>query len=294
MNKVIDLISRMWALNGSLPKREQLVADFVLNNLDKISFLSQHEIAQAAGVSVATVNRFSVTTGCEGFRDFKIRLAQSVAVSQQYFENNAYSSDTSEAGQLVNQVFGRITETLSVARSQLEGQPIDEAITLLSQVRRIVFFGVGGGSANVAREASNRFFRLGIPAEAHADGYMQRMLASTLNEGDLAFAISSTGQPAELLDSVAIARQYGASTLSLTKTGSDLAAQTDLSIQVELPEDPDIYKPSASRVVLIAIIDVLATGTARKRPDIVRENLRRIRTSLLPLSKDSDPKPIGD
>jgi hypothetical protein len=47
-------------------------------------------------------------------------------------------------------------------------------------------------------------------------------------------------------------------------------------------------------VVLIAIIDVLATGTARKRPDIVRENLRRIRTSLLPLSKDSDPKPIGD
>jgi hypothetical protein len=54
-----------------------------------------------------------------------------------------------------------------------------------------------------------------------------------------------------------------------------------------------IYKPSASRVVLIAIIDVLATGTARKRPDIVRENLRRIRTSLLPLSKDSDPKPIA-
>jgi hypothetical protein len=46
--------------------------------------------------------------------------------------------------------------------------------------------------------------------------------------------------------------------------------------------------------VFIAIIDVLAAGAARKRPNRVKENLRRIRTSLLPLSKDVGPKPIGD
>ena len=292
MPKIIDIISHMRALVGTFPKREQLVADFVLASLEEISFLSQHEIAEATNVSVATVNRFCTTIGCDGFRDFQIRLAQSVAVSMQYL--GGPSGDQSESGQLVTQVFSTLVDTLTLARSQLDGQLIEQATDILANAHRIAFLGVGGGSANVAREGANRFFRLGIPSEAHADGYLQRMLSSTLTERDGLVAISSSGQPAELLDSVSIAKQYGATTISLTKTGSDLAKLADISIQIDIPEDQDIYKPSASRLVYIAIVDVLAAGAARKRPERVKENLRRIRTSLLPLSKDSGPKPIGD
>ena len=292
MLEVIDLISHVRTLNGAFPKREQLVADFVLANLEGISFLSQHEIAAATEVSVATVNRFCTTIGCEGFRDFQIRLAQNVAVSLQYL--GGASADQSETGQLVTQVFSTLVDTLTLVRGQLDSEAIEQATDKLADARRIAFLGVGGGSANVAREGANRFFRLGIPAEAHADGYLQRMLSSTLIEGDVLVAISSSGQPAELLDSIAIAKQYGATTISLTKTGSDLALLTDISIQIDIPEDQDIYKPSASRLVYIAIVDVLAAGAARKRPERVKENLRRIRTSLLPLTKDPGPKPIGD
>ena len=292
MYKVIDIISHMRALEGTFPKREQLVAIFILKNLENISFLSQYEIAAAANVSVATVNRFCTTVGCEGFRDFKIRLAQSVAVSLQYL--GGPSGDQSESGQLVTQVFSTLVDNLALARTQLDGEVLEKATDVLANAHRIAFLGVGGGSANVAREGANRFFRLGIPSEAHSDGYLQRMISSTLQKGDVLVAISASGQPAELLDSVSIAKQYGAITISLTKTSSDLSLLTDISIQIVIPEDQDIYKPSASRLVYIAIVDILAAGAARKRPELVKENLRRIRTSLLPLSKDSGPKPIGD
>lgn len=292
MFKVIDIISHMRALEGTFPKREQLVAIFILKNLENISFLSQYEIAAAANVSVATVNRFCTTVGCEGFRDFKIRLAQSVAVSLQYL--GGPSGDQSESGQLVTQVFSTLVDNLALARTQLDGEVLEKATDVLANAHRIAFLGVGGGSANVAREGANRFFRLGIPSEAHSDGYLQRMISSTLQKGDVLVAISASGQPAELLDSVSIAKQYGAITISLTKTSSDLSLLTDISIQIDIPEDQDIYKPSASRLVYIAIVDILAAGAARKRPELVKENLRRIRTSLLPLSKDSGPKPIGD
>ncbi|WP_162653422.1 MurR/RpiR family transcriptional regulator [Lentilitoribacter sp. Alg239-R112] len=292
MPKVIDIISNMRSLLGSLPKREQLVAEFVLTNLDQISFLSQNEIAKAANVSVATVNRFCTSIGCEGFRDFQIRMAQSVAVGMQYLDNR--SGDMSISGQLVSQVFGNLIDTLKLTGSQLDGQQIEEAAEVLANAHRIGFLGVGGGSANVAREGANRFFRLGIPAESHSDGFLQRMVASTYSDGDVLVAISSSGQPAELLDSVTIARQYGASTISLTKKGSELSAITDISIQVDIPEDQDIYAPTSSRLAYLAIVDVLAAGAARKRPEQVKENLRRIRTSLAPLYKDTGPKPIGD
>ena len=292
MYNVIDIISHMRALEGTFPKREQLVAIFILKNLENISFLSQYEIAAAANVSVATVNRFCTTVGCEGFRDFKIRLAQSVAVSLQYL--GGPSGDQSESGQLVTQVFSTLVDNLALARTQLDGEVLEKATDVLANAHRIAFLGVGGGSANVAREGANRFFRLGIPSEAHSDGYLQRMISSTLQKGDVLVAISASGQPAELLDSVSIAKQYGAITISLTKTSSDLSLLTDISIQIDIPEDQDIYKPSTSRLVYIAIVDILAAGAARKRPELVKENLRRIRTSLLPLSKDSGPKPIGD
>ncbi|WP_417408083.1 MurR/RpiR family transcriptional regulator [Hoeflea sp.] len=292
MNKVIDIILQMRQLDGQLPKREQRVADFVLANLEQAAYLRQSEIAKAAGVSDATVNRFCISLGCEGFRDFKIRLTQSVAVSLQYL--GGPGNDNSVSDQLVVQVFGALVDTLNLVRSQLDSAAIEAAIDLLAGARRIAFFGVGGGSANVAREGANRFFRLGVPAEAHADGYFQRMLASTLEKGDLVFAISQSGSPAELLDSVAIARQYGVRSISLTKRGSELARATDVSIEIDIPEDHDIYKPSASRLAYIAIIDVLAAGTARRRPEQVKEYLRRIRTSLVPLSSDPGPKPIGD
>ena len=292
MAAVIDIISQLRSLSGTFPKREQRVADFVLANLENIAFLRQAEIAEKANVSVATVNRFCVSLGCEGFQDFKIRLAQNVAISLQYMGDA--SGDTSEAHQVIGQVFGALVDSLNLARSQLHSTSIEQAIDALEKANRILFVGVGGGSANVAREGAYRFFRLGIPAEAHADGYLQRMVASTFKEGDLVFSISASGQPAELLDSVAIARQYGATTISLTKSGSPLAAATDISIEINIPEDQDIYKPTASRLVFIAIIDVLAAGTARRRPEKVKEYLRRIRTSLTPLSSDTGPKPIGD
>lgn len=292
MNKVIDIISQLRKLDGQFPKREQRVADYIIANVETVAYQSQNEIARAADVSDATVSRFCQTIGCDGFKDFKINLAQSVAVGLQYMGNS--HGDESISDQLVSQVFGTLVDTLNIARSQLDADALKASIDVLAEAKRIVFFGVGGGSSNIAREGANRFFRLGVPSEAHADGYFQRMLASTLGEGDVVFAISSSGTPVELLDSVAIAKQYGAQTISLTRAKSKLSKATDISIEIDIPEDQDIYKPSASRLVFAAIVDVLASGVARKRPEPVKEYLRRIRTSLVSLSKDVGPTPIGD
>ncbi len=289
---IIDVISNMRSLDGSFAKGEQRVADFVLGNLERIAHMRLSEVANKADVSVATVNRFCQTVGCEGFKDFKITIAQAVAVSMQYL--GGPSDVSSPTDQLGIRVFSGLVDTLNIARGQLDENQTEAAIDTLTNANRILFFGVGGGSSIVAQEGVNRFFRLGIPAEAYSDGYLQRMLASTLKKDDVLFAISSSVTPRELLESVAAARQYGASSISLTKTGSKLARATDVSLEVDLPEDQDIFKPTASRLVFMAIVDVLATGVAETRPEIVKENLRRIRTTLLPLAEDVGPKPIGD
>lgn len=292
MSPSADIISRLRELNGTFPAREQQVADFVLDNLELVVRTNLTEIAKASGVSVATVNRFCQSLGCKGFKEFKIIFAQNVAVSLQYLHRPG--NGVSSTDRLTDQIFGTLVETLGIAQRQLDPDCLNQAIALLAKARRIAFLGVGGGSTTVAAEAANRFFRLGIPSEAQSDGYLQRMLVSTFGPGDVVFAISATGSPQELIDSVGIAKQYGAKSLSLTQANSPLSAACDLSILINLPEDPDIYKPTASRLVFMAIMDILAAGVARTRPEKTHENLRRIRSSLVAISHDTRPGPIGD
>ena len=146
----------------------------------------------------------------------------------------------------------------------------------------------------MAFDAANRFFRLGIPAQSQSDGYLQRMLASTLGAEDVVFAISTSGRPTEIIHSAAIARQYGAKVISLTNPDSPLAAESDLVISINMPENPDIYKPTATRHAFLATIDVIATAVARRMPDQAKEKLRRIRSSLLTLNPPTGHQPIGD
>lgn len=90
------------------------------------------EVAEAADVSVATVNRFCQTVGCGGFKDFKIIVAQSAAVSMQYLTTNGTGANADTA---------------------------TEVIKVIANADRLVFFGLGGGSSTVAIEGANRFFR---------------------------------------------------------------------------------------------------------------------------------------
>ena len=88
MNAAYDLISRLRDLDGKLNAREQRVATYVLENFGSVVEATLGEVAAAAEVSEPTVIRFCRTLGCEGFKDFKLRLAQNVAVSLQSLENS--------------------------------------------------------------------------------------------------------------------------------------------------------------------------------------------------------------
>ena len=84
--RVADVISELRKHDGNFAAREQKVADFVKANLNTVSDMTIAKVAEAADVSTPTVIRFCRTLGCDGFREFKLRLAQNLAVSQQYLQ----------------------------------------------------------------------------------------------------------------------------------------------------------------------------------------------------------------
>jgi DNA-binding MurR/RpiR family transcriptional regulator len=288
----IDIILKLRTVVDSLSASERQVAAFILDDLERATCSTVSDVSEAVGVSEPTVIRFCRSLGCEGFKDFKIRLARNLAVSLQYINSGTPAANDRPA--FSDLVFGSLVETLKEARHQLDASVIEKAAIAIDGARQVAFYGVGGGSSIVAQDAANRFFRLGVPATFHCDGYLQRMQASTLGKEDVVVAISATGRPRELIDSLSIARQYGATTMALTRPGTPLTEVADVVIGLDLPEHPDIFKPTATRLVFLCVIDVLATQVGYMRSEHVRETLRRIRASLSSLHEAVGPQPIGD
>ncbi len=289
----VDLISNLRQLHGSFAAREQKVADFVSAHLEEISAMTIAELAGAAGVSTPTVVRFCRTMGCDGFREFKLRLAQNLAVSLQYLAPS--HRDAPEGGvSAVDQILGALYATVNVMRQQLDPARMDAAVTALASAGQIVVAGVGGGSTMVAQEAANRLFRLGIPAVAVSDSYLLQMRAATLRRGDVLLLVSTSGEAAEIANAAGIAGGYGATTIAITRPGSRLAQEASVVIEADLPEDPDILKPTASRYAHLVIVDALAMSVAQARSAETTENLRRIRASLTAYHGRTGPQPLGD
>lgn len=289
----VDVISNLRKADGQLSAREQKVADFVSGNLERISGMTIAEVAKACDVSTPTVVRFCRTMGCDGFREFKIRLAQNLAVSLQYLDVGDRPESETSSG-FLDQVIGALSASLNVMRKQLDGDVFEAAKDHIAGASTVLVGGVGGGSSMLAQEASNRLFRLGVPTVAVSDSYLLQMRAATLSKSDVMLLISSSGEADEIVSAAEIAAGYGAATLAITKSGSTLARSVDCALQIDLPEDPDIYKPTASRYAYLVIIDALAMAVAQLRSDHTTENLRRIRASLTAYHGRTGPQPLGD
>ena len=137
-----------------------------------------------------------------------------------------------------------------------------------------------GASGSVALDAQHKFFRFGMPAIAHTDFINQRMICSMLDKNDVAVFISYTGRTDAVITNAALAQKCGAAIVGITTKGSPLAAQCDYILNANIIENTDLFTPMTSRIIHLAIIDMLATNVALKFGDRVEDNIKAIKSSL--------------
>ena len=266
------LLDRIQNGLDQLRPSEQRVARFVLRHPNLVINLSFPEIAAQTGVSQPTVARFCTAAGFSGYRDFKLRLAQSLANGVPFVHRDVNLKDSmAEVGA---KVFDRAIAALITVRNHLDPLALDRATSLLAQARKIEFYGAGN-SGIVAMDAQHKFFRLGAPAVAYSDPHVHAMAASLLCAGDAVVAISGSGSTLDLMRSVEIARGAGADVIAITSSDSPLARLATVTLFADVPEDLDVYAPMTSRLVHLAIIDVLSVGVAVMRGPALGARLKR-------------------
>ncbi|PWE57621.1 MurR/RpiR family transcriptional regulator [Metarhizobium album] len=277
-----NIIEVIRTLRPELRKSDRKVADVVLEDPRRILNATVGETAALAEVSQPTVLRFSTAIGCNGFQDFKIRLAQSLALGTP--ATHSVLLDTDEPEVVAEKIFDYTMTSLDWARSRLDKAALHKAIDILAAARSIEFFGFGA-SGIVARDAQQKFPLFGVPCGAQLDSHQQVMVATMMNPGDVAFMISNTGTTRSIIEIARIARENGASVIGLTGSDSPLASYCDVPLVVETLENTNMYTPTISRIAALVVIDILSTSVAMRRPAEDQARIHRMKRQLSDMRK---------
>lgn len=284
--KPLNIINAIELRRPELRKSECKVADFILQQPDRIMHLRIVDLAEQAGVSEPTVVRFCRAVGCDGFQEFKLMMAQHVAHSPSYEEFSLNEHDS--AREYTIKVFDSVMDTMKKVRDSLDIRAIEAAISVLQRASRVEFYGFGASSP-VATDAQHKFFRLQIPSSAYSDPHIQAMSAMSLKPGDVVVAISQSGRTQALIDGMALVKEAQATIIGLAPSGTPVANQCDIPLHIDVKEDIENYTPLPSRMAHMAVIDILAVGVSKAKGPAISEHLQKIHRglqSLRQLDKD--------
>lgn len=262
---------------SSMRKSEIKVADYVALNSASVIHMRIVDIAQEALVSEPTIVRFCRAIHCNGFQEFKVKLAQDLAVANNIGQFAIAEDDSIE--DICEKVADTTIQRLHEVKDQLLPQQIAAATSVISKARRLEFYGFGA-SAAVATDALHKFFRLQIATAAYSDPHMQSMSAVTLNEQDVVVAISQSGRTKDLLHSIKLAQTYGATVICMAPEGTPISKEADIPIYINIDEDTDQFTPMTSRIAYLMVIDMLAISVTQRRGPEFIEHLDAIKQSI--------------
>jgi len=266
---------------------EQKVARFILSDLNYAASASIGELADKVQVSHASITRLARALQCNNVRDLKLKLAQSVAVGERFMTESTVEKKDIPA------IYAAITEILQLNIGLIRQEMIDEASDLMIQAPKVLIYGVGGGSSIMAQECHHRLFRLCVQSNAYSDPLLMRMTAASVDKGDVVLCLSLSGYCPEVEAAVQIAKDYGSQIIAICPD-SRLSKLADVHLPILTQESDFIYKPSASRYVMLAAIDILVSQIAVLNQRKSREKLRRIKHELDEHRHGPERLPLGD
>ena len=143
MDRYKEIKEKITSKYNSLPKNQKKIADYFINNFDKIPFVNVQDLSIATGASVASVVRFSQRAGFKGFSELRDSITGSLQkelTNKQIFplfEKRRVEEDL--LTEVANLDIKNINDTLNL----VERKTFDFVIDRISRAERVFTAGLG-------------------------------------------------------------------------------------------------------------------------------------------------------
>ncbi len=271
LEKIAEIMDRA-------PTARRAVLALILEDPQRVLDETFETLAQRANSSVPTIMRTCRDLGYPGLREFKLALAQELAVGGSPLNRRVRIDDD------IQQVIAKVTRgaaaVINSVQAQLDAQAVQAAADAMVQGSRVDCYGVGVTSNFMASDLQARLYRLGLASNAYLDPHLQLISAATIGPRGVVMAITYVGGMPSLLEAVDVARSQGATIIALTQPGSQLAAMSDIVLSVEVAPDPVMPVGPEAYLAHLTVIEILTVLVAQRLGDKAVHRLSNIQHTL--------------
>ncbi|TQS71133.1 MurR/RpiR family transcriptional regulator [Ornithinibacillus gellani] len=278
LNNTQNCLARIRNNYGQFSDKELLIANFILENPDRVIHYTINQIAEELRIADSTVFRFCKRIGFKGFQAMKIALAAEIV--SPINEINEKIEENDSIGVITEKIFRSNIKTIEDTLQIQDEHLITKTVNAIMKANKVHFFG-SGGSAIVALDAYHKFIRSGIHANADLDSHLQIMSASQMDENDVAILISLSGSTKDLLEISQVLKKNNVPIIAITNFAkSYLTENADISLFTISDETDFRLEALSSRIAQLSIIDVLYTNVMIATKESGRKALQKMRESV--------------
>lgn len=250
-----DIIQFITSHYGDLTDAEKQVADYLINHFNNAIQMSVQALSKNAGVSPATPVRLAQKMGFNGYKDFRLSLAQRITHHEDLIlDMNQTTNSVSES---VEKVLSAEIESLKLTLNNIDMAALQEISERIKKANQILFFGAGT-SQLVCSDSAIKFKRAGKLTYSTDDVYSAAVTLSNFTEKDIVICVSHSGETESACKLLTLANKLNLYKIAITTFDkSSLCKYADKILYTQTRESPLHKIALTSRVSQLAMMDAL-------------------------------------
>ncbi|MBA8809785.1 MurR/RpiR family transcriptional regulator [Promicromonospora sukumoe] len=266
-----DVLVRLRRALPTLRPAEARVAQTVLDDPNTVVQSTITELAGHADTSQATVVRFCRAVGYAGYPEFRIDLAQATSRREVEMERSGIAegeiNQTDDIEAVVSKIAFHEARTIEETARMIDTDAIERVATAISEAKRVDVYGVGSSNL-AAADLAMKLQRIGVFVFSSPDPHQQLASSALLEPGNVAVAVSHSGQTRETNQALEIARKRGALTAAITNfPDAPIGLVSDVVLATTARETQFRVGAMSSRIAQLTVVDYLFVRVAQRTYD---------------------------
>lgn len=252
---------------------ERHIADYILENLDNITNMNIGELASATFTSNAAIIRLCRKLGVDGYRDFRVALAQGLEKQRIERSNVDFSDPFTEKehpDSIMSSVAALTKEAVNVCFSSVSPERLEQTAHWLMSANRVYIYAVGDSYISASAFA-NMLVKIGIQPVMASQYNEEMSITYGATSKDVALVVSYTGKVFRSLQAAMNAlRQKKCKIIMITSCQKNQSI--DLPIVFPALENPigrsaAYYSQAAIRYILNCLYGIIYSMDLQKNKE---------------------------
>jgi DNA-binding MurR/RpiR family transcriptional regulator len=262
-----DISVRIRAIYPTLSKGQKKIANAVLNNYDKVAYLTAAKLGVLVGVSESTVVRFANELGFEGYSQFQLAVQELVRIKLTPNQRIEITKKRIGRGDVIDNVMESDINKIKYTLERLDRQAFTDAVDSIISARTIYITGARS-SEPIARHLSYNlsliFDNVKFIVPTSSSEVFEQMYS--INEEDVVIAFSFPRYSSKMINGIKFAKQKNAKVVVFTD--SDVSPLVEFSDCLLIAQS-DMASFMDSLVAPLSIINaIIIEITARREKEI--------------------------